>query len=77
MNDDECIMDMLASNRGHYENHEVSLINNEDFCLAARAYVRSHACRKGEPNLTIRMFSDWIEAEYNTKVHESSARRWL
>ena len=35
------------------------------------------ACRKGEPNLTCRMFTDWVDAEYNTKVHESTAYRWL
>ena len=32
---DECITNILSSNRGRHENHAVSLVNNEDFCLAA------------------------------------------
>ena len=40
LNDDEYITDNLSSHRGHHENHTVSIVNNEDFRLAACVYVR-------------------------------------
>ena len=45
--------------------------------MAARSYVRSNACRKGEPNLTGKMFSDWIKIEHKCNVHEKTACCWL
>ena len=77
MSYDECIEEFLSSNRGGHDNHAYSLLHDEDFCLAARTYVRKHACRKGEPNLTSQMFSAWINTEYNVNIHDSTARRWL
>ena len=41
---DECITDILSSGRGHHDNHAASLLQDEYFCLAAREYVRKHAC---------------------------------
>jgi len=32
---------------------------------------------KGELNLTCKMFAEWLDKEYNTKIHEEMARRWL
>ena len=78
INDDEHITQCLESNRGHHDNYCVdSLLRSEDFCLAARAYIRSHACKKGEPNMTSKMFTEWVEKEYGTKIHESTGCRWL
>ena len=74
---DECITDMLSSNRGIHDEHLDSLLHDKDFCLAARQYVWKHACRKGAPNLTSQMFAKWIETEYNIKIHERTARKWL
>ena len=74
---DEYIGDLLCSNRGHHDNHTASLVQTEDFQLSARSFIREHACRKGEPNMTSSMFADWIESQYNTKVHNDTARRWL
>ena len=68
---DECITDMLPSN---HDEHLDSLLHDKDFCLAARQYVRKHACRKGAPNLTSQMFAKWVETEYNIKI---TARKWL
>ena len=45
--------------------------------LAARSFVRMHACQKGQPNLTGEIFADWVEAEYSQVVHETRACRWL
>ena len=53
------------------------MINDEVFCLAAREYVKKNACKKGEPNLTSKMFSEWVQTEYNTNIGEQTARRWL
>ena len=74
---DEHITDMLSSNRGHHDNHTTTLLHDEDFRMAARTYVRKHACRKGEPNLTSHMFAEWIHSEYGVQVHDSTAFRWL
>ena len=73
---DESLSDHLSSNKGLYDGHRVTLINDEGFQLAARLFVRKHACRKGQPNLTSLDFK-WIQSEYNTTIHESTARRWL
>ena len=74
---DECLTDQLSSNRGHHDYHAVSLLNDEDFQLAARSLVRKHACKKGQPNFTSIDFSAWVQSEYNTTIHDSTARRWL
>ena len=39
--------------------------------------MREHAYKKGEPNLTVAVFREWIGTTYQTKVHEETARRWL
>ena len=78
MNDD-CITGMLSSSRGRgiYDEHSASLLHDEDFCFAARQYVRKRACKKGKPNLTSQMFTKWIETEYGLSIHERTARKWL
>ena len=62
----------LAPERGHSPTYLSSLIYDEAFQLEAQSFVREHAYKKGEPNLTIAAFRD-----YQTKVHEETARRWL
>ena len=74
---DECPTDQLSSHQGHHDYHAVSLLNDEDLQLAARSCVRKHACRKGQPNLTSSDLSAWVQSEYNTTIHDSTARRWL
>ena len=74
---DKCITDLLSSNRGHCSSHDDGLLQNEEFCLAAREYVHKNTCRKGQPNLTCRMFASWLENKYSTKIHDDTARRWL
>ena len=74
---DECISDMLSSNCGVHDEHMDSLLHDENFCLSAWQFLRKNACKKGAPNFTSQMFSKWIETEYNTKIHERTARKWL
>ena len=57
-NDDECIETLSASSRGYHTAYSDSLIDDKDFCLAARAFVRKHACTKGKPNLMGKMFAN-------------------
>ena len=74
---DEYKTEQLVSNCGSHDNHTECLGDDEDFQLAARMFVRKHACRKGESNMTCKMFTEWIEREYKVKVHNETARRWL
>ena len=66
----------LASEKGHF-NRRDSLISDEDFQLSARTYVRSNACKKGEPNLTSDMFAVWVKQKYDHDISEETARLWL
>ena len=78
INEDEHITDALATNRGDSGNFGIdSILCDEDFRLAARSYIGANACIKGQPNMTSKMFMEWIEKEYNIKIHESTARCWL
>ena len=72
---DDYIEESLSSSRGYH--NAPCLVHSEAFQLSARSFVRAHACRKGEPNMTSEMFADWIESEHNLRVHDETARRWL
>jgi len=68
---------LLSSNRGHHDYHAASLLNDEDFQLSARSFVHKNSCVKGQPNLTSADFSKWVQSDYNTTIHDCTARRWL
>ena len=55
---DDDIEDQLASERGLSRTHLSSLIHDEAFQLEARSFVREHAYKKGEPNLTVAAFRE-------------------
>lgn len=76
MVDDVEMEEILSSERGKSPSYLSSLIHNEKFQPEAREFVREHAY-KGEPNLTIQDFKDWIKDTYNTSVHNETARTWL
>ena len=65
------------SNRGQHSSHAESLSHDGNFCFAAHTYIRSHACQKGEPNLTGKMLVDWVKTEYNCAIHETTACCWM
>ena len=73
----ETIESELSSERGLCHSCPSSLIHDEGFQMAARTYVRENAYVKGEPNLTVGNFSEWVEGTYSKKVHHETARRWL
>ena len=54
-----------------------SLINDKEFRLKVKEYVRSHTHRRGEPNLTANMFLSWIQETYHVDVCAETARLWL
>ena len=68
-------MSTLSSSRGQHTSHLESVVDDESFASAACSFVRTHACQKGQPNMTGKMFADWVEAEYNQVVRETTARR--
>ncbi len=75
--DADFVYEELSSHRGHGSGNQSYIIHDEDFRLRAREFVRSHASIKGEPNLTVHQFRDWIEATFGVCVCDSTARVWL
>lgn len=65
-------MHVLSSERGTASLCCGSLIRNEDFQKKARGFVRNKACTKGETNLTICMLTEWVKAEYRTKISNAT-----
>ena len=75
--DDETVTLLLSSERGKTCKNPGSLINDEEFRLKAREFVRSHAYKRGEPNLTADMFNAWMKETYKLEVCSETARVWL
>ena len=73
---DEDIEDILASSRGLCLPKD-QLVCDEGFQSEARSFVRSKSCIKGEPNLTVSMFQDWVLSKYKVKISDVTAWRWL
>ena len=53
------------------------IIHNGNFKLAARSFVRENAYKKGEPNMTVQMFKDWMKSTYDLDVCHEIARLYL
>ena len=73
--DCEDLTSVLCSNRGCSSTY--SLVQDEEFQMEARSFVRSNACVKGMPNMTIATFVQWIEDNYSLKVSLATGQRWL
>ena len=69
---DNYIEDDMASERRHSPTYLSSLIHDEAFQLEETSFVSEHAYKKGEPNLTVAAFREWISTTYQTKVHEET-----
>ena len=74
--DNECLETELSSNRGKHPKIE-SLFHDKTFQLEAREYVREHAYKRGEPNLTVHQFMKWIQDTWEVEVCEETIRLWL
>ena len=55
----------------------MSLLDCEDFVMEAREYVRSKGYVKGEPNLTLDKFVQWVKEKWGAEVCNETARVWL
>ena len=75
--DDSFIELELSSERGKACGNPTAIIHDEEFCLAAREYIRFNAYRKGEPNLTADMFRAWVSGSYKVDICVDTARTWL
>ena len=71
------VKNLLSSDRGHSSPCPQSLIHDEDFQQSARAFVRSNANKKGEPNLTVHDFASWVRSTYSIDICDETARLWL
>ena len=70
---DDVLTEELASEHGHSPTYLSSLIHNEEFKFAARTYMCMHACRKGEPNVTLATFAKWVQENYGVTIKEEVA----
>ena len=74
---DEVVEAELSSDRGRAPSNPSSIIHDEEFQLKAREFVRMHAHRKGEPNLTSVMFRQWISETFSVTICDETARLWM
>ena len=74
--DTEIINDVMFSARGNHAK-TISLFTSVEFQREAREYVRTHANRKGSPNMTCKSFAAWVADTWDHEVHEETARQWL
>ena len=70
--EDEELEEVLESSRGCHSKI-TSLLNDEEFRLAASKCVCQNGYKKGEPNLTLAKFCKWVEDERGIKICERTA----
>ena len=54
-----------------------AILHDEEFQLAARAFVHGNAYRKGEPNLTTDGFCKWVNDSFGVVIAHETGRQWL
>lgn len=74
------------SRQGHYQRTGV-LWKDESLCKAATRYIRANAAVRGQPNLTVGRFCEWVNEEllpnetlapgFPRKIHWETARQWM
>ena len=75
--DNKMVGDLLSSEKGKHCGNAGSILHDEEFRLSAREFVHCHAYKRGEPNMTTKDFSDWIEERFGVSVCIETARVWL
>ena len=73
---DDQLQEELESARGKHPKY-VSLMTDETFRKEAKQFVLENGYSKGKPNLTLQMFTSWVEESKGVKVSTSSASVWL
>ena len=74
--DDDDLDEVFSSKRGCHSK-VISIINDKSFCVEASKYVRQNGYTKGEPNLTLSQFCNWVEEEQNINISERTASSWM
>ena len=74
---DEDIDDILSSDCGTTSPCLDSFVLDELFQNDARILIRQITCKKGEPNLTAEMFTDWVKSVHDKEISIKTANRWL
>ena len=75
--DDGQIEHQLSSEQGCGSANHSSLVHDERFQLKAREFGRQHANKKGEPNMTVAMFQQWVQDTFDKDIYKEIARLWL
>ena len=75
--DDHYIETELSSERGKACGNPTVILHDEEFQLAARAFVHENAYRKGEPNLTTDRFCKWVNDSFGVVIGLETGRQWL
>ena len=75
--DMEFVKQELSSDRGHGAGNVDHIIHDESFQFEARKFIRLNSCKKGEPNLTVDEFREWIKSSYSITICWDTARKWL
>ena len=72
--DMDFVKEELASDRGHGTGNTGHIIHDEEFQLEACKFVRANSCKKGEPNLNVEQFRQWMKSSYSRTVSWDTAR---
>lgn len=75
--DREFMDDLLFSERGRSCGNPGSILHDEEFRLLAQEFVRENAYKRGQPNMTLNDFRNWVERSYNVHISIETARAWL
>ncbi len=75
--DREFMDDLLSSERGRSCGNPGSIVHDEEFRLCAREFVHENAYKRGQPNMTLNDFRNWVETSYNVHISIETARAWL
>ena len=73
---DSALEKELESGRGKHPKW-ISLTMDESFREEAKQYVRDHGYVKGEPNMTLQQFVDWVKQTQCIDICTSTASLWL
>ena len=68
--------DLLSSECGRSCGNPGSIIHDE-FRLQAREYVHENAYKRGQLNMTLNDFGNWVESSYSVHISIETAHAWL
>ena len=75
--DGEFMEELLSSVHGRSCGTPGSILHDEDLRLLAREFVHKNAYKRGQPNMTLNDFRNWVEMSYNVHISIETGRAWL